>query len=108
MRLELAGYIDLPAHLKPGGFDHAAVHRATARLYVAHTANDAIDVLDCAADHYLRSIPNLAGVSTPTRCNTLKLCSPRKAHTIAFDLNRNKVYAFLPQTYRAAVYMDRG
>jgi DNA-binding beta-propeller fold protein YncE len=62
--LQLAGYIDLPAHLiKPGGFDHAAVHRATARLYVAHTANDAIDVLDCAADHYLRSIPNLAGVA---------------------------------------------
>jgi len=38
VRLQLAGYIDLPAHLKPGGFDHAAVHRVTARLYVAHTA----------------------------------------------------------------------
>jgi hypothetical protein len=29
------------------------------------------------------------------------------AHTIAFDAARNKVYAFLPQTHRAAVYVDR-
>jgi hypothetical protein len=28
------------------------------------------------------------------------------AHTIAFDAARNKVYAFLPQTNRAAVYVD--
>ena len=30
------------------------------------------------------------------------------AHTIAFDAERNKVYAFLPQTHRAAVYVDQG
>jgi DNA-binding beta-propeller fold protein YncE len=30
------------------------------------------------------------------------------AHTIAFDATRSKVYAFLPQTARAAVYVDRG
>jgi len=55
--------ITLPAHRRPGGFDHAAVHRASARLYVAHTANDAIDVLDCATDCYLHTIPNLMGVA---------------------------------------------
>ena|SRR2546422_5812139 len=55
--------IALPSHRTPGGFDHAAVHRASARLYVAHTANDAIDVMDCATDRYLHAIPNLIGVA---------------------------------------------
>src|SRR5262245_66486784 len=55
--------IDLPAHRTPGGFDHAAVHRASARLYVAHTANDALEVIDCATDRYLHALPNLKGVA---------------------------------------------
>ena len=63
MTLKHLGYIDLPAHVKPGGFDHAAVHRRNGRLYVAHTINDAIDVIDCTADRYLHSIPNLTGVA---------------------------------------------
>jgi DNA-binding beta-propeller fold protein YncE len=63
MALKHIGYVDLPAHLKRGGFDHAAVHRASARLYVAHTCNDALDVIDCTSDRYLRSIPNLTGVA---------------------------------------------
>ena len=63
MSLELKGYILLPAHKQAGGFDHAAVHRASNQLYVAHTANDAVDVIDCSSDLYLRSIPNLTGVA---------------------------------------------
>ena len=63
MVLEHCTDIALPAHHQPGGFDHAAVHGASARLYVAHTANDALDVIDCAADRYLYSIPNLLGVA---------------------------------------------
>src|SRR3989442_4905930 len=63
MALEHVGHIDLPAHAKPGGFDHAAVHGPRGRLYVAHTANDAIDVIDCAANSYLRSVPHLTGVA---------------------------------------------
>jgi DNA-binding beta-propeller fold protein YncE len=63
MALKLSGYVDLPEHVKPGGFDHAAVHRRSGRLYVAHTINDAIDVIDCAIDRYLHSISNLMGVA---------------------------------------------
>ncbi len=63
MTLKLVGYIDLPANVKPGGFDHAAVHRAAARVYVAHTCNDALDVIDCASKRYLRSLPKLTGVA---------------------------------------------
>ena len=55
--------IDLPPHVQAGGFDHAAMHRRRGQLYVAHTANDAIDVIDCAADRYLHSITNLTGVA---------------------------------------------
>jgi DNA-binding beta-propeller fold protein YncE len=63
MTLKLQGYIDLPEHQQDGGFDHAAVHRARHLLYVAHTSNDVLDVIDCASDRYLRSIPNLTGVA---------------------------------------------
>jgi DNA-binding beta-propeller fold protein YncE len=55
--------INLPGHLAQGGFDHAAVHASGARLYVAHTSNDAIDVIDSAADRFLFSIPKLTGVA---------------------------------------------
>ena len=61
--LEFLGHIALPAHAKPGGFDHAAVHGVRQRLYVAHTANDALDVIDCATQTYVRSISGLTGVA---------------------------------------------
>jgi len=63
MSLKLQGYIDLPAHKQAGGFDHAAIHRASSQLYVAHTSNNSIDVIDCKPDSYLRSIPNLVDVA---------------------------------------------
>jgi DNA-binding beta-propeller fold protein YncE len=63
MALEHIGYVDLPPHTKPGGFDHAAVHSKRGLLYVAHTANDAVDVIDCTTNTHLRSIPHLAGVA---------------------------------------------
>ncbi len=42
--------IVLPEHEKPGGFDHAAFYRKLNLLYVAHTANDAVDVIDVKED----------------------------------------------------------
>src|SRR5262245_60796398 len=67
MVLEHRTDMALPTHRQPGGFDHAAVHRASARLYVAHTANDALDVIDCARDRYLHSIAGLTSVAVPGR-----------------------------------------
>src|SRR5216117_1635277 len=63
MVLERIATIALPPHAKEGGFDHAAVDAGRARLYVAHTANDAIDVVDCEALGYLHSLPGLPGVA---------------------------------------------
>jgi hypothetical protein len=63
LSLQFLRFIDLPEHIKPGGFDHAAIHQASDRLYVAHTINDALDVIDCQNDEFMYSIPNLAGVA---------------------------------------------
>ena len=55
--------MELPAHQKKGGFDHAAVHNKSGILYIAHTANDSLDLIDTRTDKYLHSIPNLTGVA---------------------------------------------
>lgn len=63
MPLQLTGHVALPAHRGSGGFDHAAVHAATGHVYVAHTANDAVDVFDPATRKHLYSIPGLTAVA---------------------------------------------
>jgi DNA-binding beta-propeller fold protein YncE len=60
-----AGFIPLPPGARPG-FDHADVYRDGAgagRLYVAHTGADRVDVIDCDAGAYLRSLPGHPGVA---------------------------------------------
>ena len=63
MALRHRGFVELPAHAKAGGFDHAAVHAPTGRIYVAHTANDAVDVMDIETQTYVASIPGLPAVA---------------------------------------------
>jgi DNA-binding beta-propeller fold protein YncE len=61
--LQPQGQIELPAHRNPGGFDHADVHPATGRVFIAHTVNDALDIIDGSNDRFLRSIENLKGIA---------------------------------------------
>jgi YVTN family beta-propeller protein len=63
MPLQHRGFVDLPAHVKTGGFDHAAVHEPTGRVYVAHTANDTVDVIDVETQRHVASIPGLPAVA---------------------------------------------
>jgi DNA-binding beta-propeller fold protein YncE len=63
MPLQHLGFIDLPAHAKDGGFDHAAVHEPTGRIYVAHTANDAVDVIDIEQRKLVGSIGGVRAVA---------------------------------------------
>jgi DNA-binding beta-propeller fold protein YncE len=63
MALKHLGHIELPPHVGKGGFDHAAIDRARGRIYVAHTANDALDVIDTKTGRYLHSIADLQGVA---------------------------------------------
>jgi DNA-binding beta-propeller fold protein YncE len=84
MPLLLTGFVDLPAH-DQGGFDHAAVHAGLNRLYVAHTATDSVDVIDCNEDRYLHSIPHLAGIAgvLVSEANDLVFTSNRGENTIS-------------------------
>lgn len=92
MALTQLGYIDLPAHVPGGGFDHAAVHHVTGRLYVAHTSNDALDVIDCLQDQFLFSIPNLTGVAGALASdeNYLVFTSNRGEDTVGIFSPRNE------------------
>jgi DNA-binding beta-propeller fold protein YncE len=63
MPLRELGFVDLPPHAKAGGFDHAGVHEPTGRIYVAHTANDAVDIIDLEAHKYVGSVGRLSAVA---------------------------------------------
>jgi len=101
MILEQTGEVKLPVHAKPGGFDHAAVHGPRGRLYVAHTANDAVDMIDCATNTYLGSIPRLGGVAGA-------LVS--EEHDLVFTSNRteNTVGIFSPSQEEALIKVKVG
>src|SRR5690348_4872867 len=101
MTLRLLGHIELPPHRSNGGFDHADVHSPTDRLYVAHTANDSIDVTDCAKDRYVESIPGLTAVAGA-------LAS--EARGLIFTTNRgeNTISVFAPGDERNAFKIGVG
>jgi DNA-binding beta-propeller fold protein YncE len=63
MALRLLRHIELPPNRSDGGFDHADIHQPTDRLYVAHTSNDEVDVIDTAGDRYVESISGFMGVA---------------------------------------------
>jgi DNA-binding beta-propeller fold protein YncE len=59
-------FIPLPPGKEPG-FDHADVYRCqspkASRLYVANTGADRIDIIDCLANSYRGSLPDMPGVA---------------------------------------------
>jgi len=101
MTLRLLGHIELPTHRSKGGFDHADVHPPTDRLYVAHTSNDSIDVIDCARDRYIESIPGLTGVAGA-------LVSETRGLVFTSNRGENTVSAFAPCDERNAFKIGVG
>ena len=89
MAMKNLGYIDLPEHRGKGGFDHAAVHAASGHVYVAHTANDAVDVFDPASQKFLFSVPQLPGASGV-------LISDEAQLIIASNRSENTIGIFAP------------
>ncbi len=89
MALRHAGFIDLPAHQKTGGFDHAAVHLSTRTLYIAHTANDSVDIVDLSLGRYSHSIADLPGVAGVLVSNEtgLVFTSNREEETVGIFQN---------------------
>src|SRR2546427_12050815 len=64
-------------------------NRALRRVYVAVGSPGVVDVFDVRRMKVLETVPTEKG-----------------AHTLAFDHRKNKVYALLPATHRAAVFQD--
>jgi DNA-binding beta-propeller fold protein YncE len=93
MTLRLIGHVELPAHRGKGGFDHADIHAPTDRLYVAHTCNDALDVIDTARDRYLESIPGLTTVAGA-------LVSEERGLVFTSNRGENTVSLFAPHAER--------
>ena len=59
-------------------------------MYVAHTANDALDVIDCVNDRYLRSVPHRSGVAGV-------LVSEERDLVFTSNRGENTVSIFSPQ-----------
>lgn len=63
MTLTLRGRVPLPRHAS-GGFDHGDVHTPTGRVFVAHTANGTVEVIDgehLALERTLAGCPEASG-----------------------------------------------
>jgi hypothetical protein len=101
MTLRLLGHIELPPHRSNGGFDHADVHSPTNRIYVAHTANDSIDVIDCAEDRYVESISGFTAVAGA-------LVSEARGLVFATNRGENTVSVFTPGDERNAFKIGVG
>src|SRR5438552_3781694 len=63
MGLDLQGEVQLPSHQPPGGFDHGDVHPGSGRVYVAHTANGTVEVIDGERLEHLATIGDCAEAS---------------------------------------------
>ena len=57
MALALCGYVELPRHTS-GGFDHGDVDHASGRVFVAHTANGTVEVIDGVNQIHLATLPD--------------------------------------------------
>ena len=101
MPLQQLGFVELPPHKGPGGFDHADVHEASGQVYVAHTANDAVDVIDIVAQKYVGSIDGLSAVA-----GALVTESP----DFVFTSNRgaNTISIFTPADHQTLVHVAVG
>ncbi|HEX9125192.1 MAG TPA: YncE family protein [Methylomirabilota bacterium] len=95
MAMKHIGYIDLPEHRGAGGFDHADVHPPSDRLYIAHTSNDAIDVIDTAADQYVESVSGFKAVAGA-------LVSEARGLVFTSNRGENTVSVFAPRAERDA------
>jgi DNA-binding beta-propeller fold protein YncE len=100
MALRLLAHIELPPNRSKGGFDHADVHEGTDRLYVAHTGNDAVDVIDTSLDRYVESIPGFTAVAGA-------LVSEARGLVFTSNRGENTVSVFAPgaerESFRIAV-----
>ena len=101
MSLTLERHIALPQNKGRGGFDHADAHPGLDRMYVAHTANDALDIIDCVRNTYVDSIPGLTAVAGA-------LVSEARGLVFTSNRGENTVSIFAPGAEDKAVKVPVG
>jgi DNA-binding beta-propeller fold protein YncE len=85
MPLRAIGTVVLPPHVAQSGFDHACVFRAADHLCVAHTANDAVEVIDLERRVHDATLPGFPGVAGVAVCEerSLLFATCRRAGHVA-------------------------
>ena len=82
-------YIDLPRHSK-GGFDHADVHQKTGRVFLAHTANGAVEVIDGEQSRHMATLdgcPEASGVICAQREDLIFAAARGTGDILQIDAN---------------------
>jgi DNA-binding beta-propeller fold protein YncE len=88
--LRAIGAVDLPPHRGAGGFDHASVDPGADRLYLAHTINDAVEVIDLDRrlhEATLHGFPGVAGVAIAPERRLLVATCRREGHVALASLD---------------------
>jgi hypothetical protein len=90
MTLVFRDNVALPKH-SAGGFDHGDVHPSSGRVFVAHTANGTVDVVDPAGLRLERTLQGCAegsGVLCASNAREFVFAAARgDGHLVVFDPN---------------------
>lgn len=114
MTLVFRDNVSLPEH-SAGGFDHGDVQPATGRVFVAHTANGTVEVIDGPGLRLERSLPGCAEGSGVLYASNARECVFAAArgdgHLVVFDPNSFQQlgrFAVGPKPNGLAWNSDRG
>ena len=93
MVLKFNSYIKLPSH-SSGGFDHADVHLQSGTVFVAHTANGTVEIIDGLKNNHISTIedcPEASGVLCAQKENIVFAASRGTGKVIVIDANTHDV-----------------
>ncbi len=98
--LKQVGSVTLPPHTS-GGFDHGDVHASTGRVFVAHTANNSVEVIDGE---------RLAHLATISGCEEASgvLCVQDEGMVVAAARGNGKILLIDAMTEKAVGEMQAG
>jgi len=91
--LLISQHVDLPPH-QSGGFDHADVHLESGRVYVAHTANGTVEVVDGESAKHVATLPGCkeaSGVICAQNENLVFAASRGAGKILIIDALTNRV-----------------
>src|SRR2546428_349261 len=110
MSLRLLGSIELPAHARDGGFDHAAVHHGSSRLYIAHTANDDYDEVMAAFYVNIADPPLIVGIDAnyPSGIRETFEIPSKGPHGLDLDARARQLFCACDEGKLVAVHLDTG